>query len=95
VVVVGGGGVELVEDQVAGIETGFVVRLAGGRVLKARRPGQRRSDCGGQPSDLCRELSDTVVVIGLSETAAADVDLLTVDQRLDRRPRRGTPARAR
>jgi thioredoxin reductase len=34
---VAGYGVELVEDQVVGIETGFVVRLAGGRVLKARR----------------------------------------------------------
>jgi thioredoxin reductase len=30
-------GVELVEDQVLAIETGFVVRLAGGRELKARR----------------------------------------------------------
>src|SRR3979411_2152478 len=32
-----GYGVELVEDQVVGVEAGFVVRLAGGRVLKARR----------------------------------------------------------
>jgi thioredoxin reductase len=32
-----GYGVELVEDQVLAIEAGFVVRLAGGRVLKARR----------------------------------------------------------
>jgi len=32
-----GYGVELVEDQVVGIEAGFIVRLAGGRVLKARR----------------------------------------------------------
>ena len=32
-----GYGVELVEDQVAAIETGFVVRLAGGRTLNARR----------------------------------------------------------
>ena len=30
-------GVELVEDQVVEIDTGFVVRLAGGRMLKARR----------------------------------------------------------
>src|SRR3977135_3882520 len=34
---VAGYGVELVEDQVVAIEAGFVVRLAGGRVLKARR----------------------------------------------------------
>jgi len=34
---VSGYGVELVEDQVAGIEAGFFVRLAGGQVLKARR----------------------------------------------------------
>jgi thioredoxin reductase len=32
-----GYGVELVEEQVIGIEAGFVVRLAGGRVLSARR----------------------------------------------------------
>jgi len=32
-----GYGVELVEDQVTGIETGFLVRLAGGQVLRARR----------------------------------------------------------
>jgi thioredoxin reductase len=32
-----GYGVELVDDQVAGIEAGFSVRLAGGPVLKARR----------------------------------------------------------
>jgi thioredoxin reductase len=32
-----GYGVELVEDQVVRIEAGFFVRLAGGRVLKARR----------------------------------------------------------
>jgi choline dehydrogenase-like flavoprotein len=32
-----GYGVELVEDQVVAIETGFVVRLGSGRVLKARR----------------------------------------------------------
>jgi thioredoxin reductase len=32
-----GYGVELVEDQVVGIDAGFVVRLAGGRVLTARR----------------------------------------------------------
>jgi thioredoxin reductase len=32
-----GYGVELVEDQVVQIEAGFVVRLAGGRVLNARR----------------------------------------------------------
>ena len=32
-----GYGVELIDDQVAGIEAGFFVRLAGGRVLKARR----------------------------------------------------------
>src|ERR671928_787341 len=30
-------GVELVADRVVGIEPGFVVRLAGGRVLRARR----------------------------------------------------------
>ena len=31
-------GVELVQDQVVGVDAGpFVVRLAGGRVLKARR----------------------------------------------------------
>jgi thioredoxin reductase len=30
-------GVELVTDQVVGIEPGFFVRLAGGRVLRARR----------------------------------------------------------
>jgi thioredoxin reductase len=30
-------GVELVDDRVVGIEAGFVVRLAGGRVLDARR----------------------------------------------------------
>ena len=34
---VAGYGVELIEDQVAAIEAGFVVRLAGGRVLNARR----------------------------------------------------------
>ena len=34
---VAGYGVELIEDQVAGIEAGFSVRLAGGRVLTARR----------------------------------------------------------
>ena len=34
---VSGYGVELVADQVIGIEDGFVVRLASGRVLKARR----------------------------------------------------------
>jgi thioredoxin reductase len=34
---VAGYGVELVEDHVVGIEAGFYVRLAGGRVLKARR----------------------------------------------------------
>ena len=34
---VGGYGVELVEDEVVGIESGFVVRLAGGRELRARR----------------------------------------------------------
>ena len=32
-----GYGVELVEDQVVGIDAGFFVRLAGGQVLKARR----------------------------------------------------------
>ena len=32
-----GYGVELVKDQVVGIEAGFFVRLAGGQVLKARR----------------------------------------------------------
>src|SRR3977135_4413506 len=32
-----GYGVELVEDQGVGIEPGFAVRLAGGRVLQARR----------------------------------------------------------
>ncbi len=32
----GGYGVELVEDQVVGIEAGFFVRLAGGRVLRAQ-----------------------------------------------------------
>ena len=32
-----GYGVELVDDQVVAIEAGFVVRLAGGRVLQARR----------------------------------------------------------
>ncbi|HVS06226.1 MAG TPA: NAD(P)/FAD-dependent oxidoreductase [Candidatus Dormibacteraeota bacterium] len=32
-----GYGVELIEDQVVGIDAGFVVRLAGGRVLTARR----------------------------------------------------------
>ncbi|MEO7262077.1 MAG: NAD(P)/FAD-dependent oxidoreductase [Jatrophihabitantaceae bacterium] len=32
-----GYGVELVEDQAVGIDAGFYVRLAGGRVLKARR----------------------------------------------------------
>src|SRR4029077_17589393 len=32
-----GYGVELVEDQVVGIEPGFAVRLAGGAVLSARR----------------------------------------------------------
>ena len=30
-------GVELIEDQVVGVEAGFVVRLAGGQVLTARR----------------------------------------------------------
>src|SRR6478736_6575988 len=34
---VSGYGVELLDDQVVGIEAGFFVRLAGGRVLKARR----------------------------------------------------------
>jgi thioredoxin reductase len=34
---VSGYGVELIEDSVVGIEAGFVVRLAGGRVLQARR----------------------------------------------------------
>ena len=34
---VAGYGVELVDDRVVGIEVGFVVRLAGGRVLDARR----------------------------------------------------------
>jgi thioredoxin reductase len=34
---VAGYGVELVDDQVVGLELGFLVRLAGGRVLKARR----------------------------------------------------------
>ena len=34
---VAGYGVELLEDQVLGIEPGFVVRLAGGQVLTARR----------------------------------------------------------
>jgi thioredoxin reductase len=34
---VAGYGVELVEDQVVGIEAGFFVRLPGGRVLRARR----------------------------------------------------------
>ena len=34
---VAGYGVELVEDQVVAIDEGFTVRLAGGRVLKARR----------------------------------------------------------
>jgi thioredoxin reductase len=34
---VSGYGVELVEDQVVGIEPGFFVRLAGGRTLRARR----------------------------------------------------------
>ena len=34
---VAGYGIELVEDQVAAIDEGFTVRLAGGRVLKARR----------------------------------------------------------
>jgi thioredoxin reductase len=34
---VSGYGVELIEDQVAGIEAGFLVPLAGGRVLHARR----------------------------------------------------------
>src|SRR5205807_5399029 len=32
-----GYGVELVDDQVLTIDVGFIVRLAGGRVLKARR----------------------------------------------------------
>jgi thioredoxin reductase len=32
-----GYGVELIEDQVVGVEAGFLVRLAGGRVLNARR----------------------------------------------------------
>jgi thioredoxin reductase len=30
-------GVELIEDQVVGVETGFAVRLASGQVLEARR----------------------------------------------------------
>ena len=34
---VAGYGVNLIEDQVAAVEAGFVVRLAGGRVLNARR----------------------------------------------------------
>jgi len=34
---VAGYGVELMTDQVLGIDPGFVVRLAGGRVLTARR----------------------------------------------------------
>jgi thioredoxin reductase len=34
---VSGYGVELLDDHVVGIEAGFLVRLAGGRVLKARR----------------------------------------------------------
>jgi thioredoxin reductase len=34
---VAGYGVELIEDRVVGIEAGFVVRLAGGDVLRARR----------------------------------------------------------
>src|SRR4051794_30373002 len=34
---VGGYGVELIEDQVVGIDAGFVVRVAGGRRLDARR----------------------------------------------------------
>ncbi len=34
---VAGYGVELVEDQVVGVDPGFSVRLAGGRVLRARR----------------------------------------------------------
>jgi thioredoxin reductase len=34
---VSGYGVELVDDHVAAIDTGFIVRLAGGRVLNARR----------------------------------------------------------
>jgi thioredoxin reductase len=34
---VSGYGVELVEDRVVGLEAGFIVRLAGGRVLQARR----------------------------------------------------------
>src|ERR671926_1581556 len=34
---VAGYGVELIEDQVIALEAGFVVRLAGGGVLKARR----------------------------------------------------------
>jgi thioredoxin reductase len=34
---VSGYGVELIEDQVVGIEAGFYLRLAGGRLLKARR----------------------------------------------------------
>jgi thioredoxin reductase len=32
-----GYGVELIEDQVVGVEAGFFVRLAGGQVLRARR----------------------------------------------------------
>ena len=34
---VAGYGVELIEDRVTSVETGFAVRLAGGRVLSARR----------------------------------------------------------
>jgi thioredoxin reductase len=34
---VSGYGVELVEDRVVGLEAGFIVRLAGGRALQARR----------------------------------------------------------
>ncbi len=34
---VGGYGVELIEDRAVGIEAGFVVRLAGGQILQARR----------------------------------------------------------
>ncbi len=34
---IAGYGVDLVEDQVVGIDPGFFVRLAGGRVLRARR----------------------------------------------------------
>src|SRR6476469_8397499 len=34
---VAGYGIELVDDQVAAIDEGFIVRLAGSRVLKARR----------------------------------------------------------